>query len=390
MYRLPFPRSNDPLELPARYSELLQTSPLGRVLTPAGDPAWLACGYDVVKELGASPALRRSHPHPERAARINNSVVQGGPTEEFEGEVERHQRMRRLLTPAFSGRRMRALQTSIEERVDALLETFDAPPADLHAKLSEPLPVMVICELLGAPYRDYELFRSWTTRLAGTGDAEDGQAAKIEFGMYMAELLECKKREPGEDVFTDLATADGVDLVEAARLAAALLFAGHETTMTRIDLGTLLFIRHPEQWRKLAVDPSLVGGAVEEILRLAITNIRDTGGTVRYAAEDVTVGGTTIPAGDAVLLAYHAANRDPSVFDRPDEFDITRTPNPHLAFGYGLHYCIGNTLARIELRAAFGAMVKRFPSMELAVGDEQLERRSESVTGGLDTMPITW
>lgn len=386
MYELPFPPGDDPAKLPPRYYDLLDNEPLTKVRTPAGDEAWLVCGYDLVRELAASSSLRRGHRNPESAARINNSVVQGGPTEEFNGELERHRRMRKLLTPAFSAKRMLALQDSIEQRVDALLDGLATPPADLHAGLSEQLPAMVICALVGAPHQDYELFRSWTSRLSGTGDAEAGRAAQIEFGIYMAELLERKKHEPSEDVFSDL--AGEADLPEAARLAAALLFAGYETTMSRIDLGTLLFTRNPAQWRKLTAEPGLVTSAVEEILRMVTTNIQDTGGAVRYAAEDIPIAGTTISSGDAVLLAYHAANRDPRVFDRPDEFDITRSPNPHLGFGYGMRYCVGSTLARIELRAVFGALAKRFPGLRLA--EDRLQRRSESVTGGVTALVVTW
>ncbi|MBN9748009.1 cytochrome P450 [Amycolatopsis sp. A1MSW2902] len=390
MYELPFPPSEDLSRLAPQYYRLLEDEPLTKVRTPAGDEAWLACGYDLVRDLASSPVLRRGHRTPESAARINDSVVQGGPTEEFDGELERHTRMRKLLTPAFSAKRMLALQESVEERVDALLDELPGPPADLHAALSQRLPAMVICTLVGAPYEDYELFRSWTSRLSGTGDPEAGRAAQIEFGVYMAELLERKKREPSEDVFSDLAAAGGVELPEAARLAAALLFAGYETTMSRIDLGTVLFIRNPAQWAKLTADPGLVTGAVEEVLRMVVTNIQDTGGSVRYAAEDLTAGDTTIPAGDAVLLAHHAANRDPRVFERPDEFDITRSPNPHLGFGHGMRYCVGNTLARIELRAVFGALAKRFPGLHLAADGDAPRRRAESVTGGVTELAVSW
>lgn len=393
MDQLPFPVRNDPLELAPRYRELQRTRPLSRVRTRAGDVAWLACGYDVVKRLAEVPALGRSHPAPERAAKMSASAIQGGPTGDHDTEQESHRRMRRLLTPAFSAKRMNALRGRIGERVEAILDGLRTPPVDLHAVLSMPLPVMVICELLGAPYQDYPLFRDWSDRMAAFTDAASSHAAQREFREYTADLLEAKRRDPGEDVFSDLANAaDGraLPVDESANLAAGLLFAGHETTMTRIDLGTLLFLRNPRQREALRADPALVRGAVDEILRMSTGGGRGNGGVVRYAASDIGVDSTTIGTGDAVLLAYGAANRDPAAFDRPDEFDITRAPNPHLGFGHGPHFCIGNSLARIELHEVFGRLFQRFPTLRLAVPDDELPVNTDKLTGGLAALPVTW
>lgn len=388
MEQLPFPVDDDPLAVAPRYRELQATEPLTRVLTRAGDPAWLASGYDVVKELALNPALGRAHPEPERAARNHEAALLGGPDGDFSTERQEHQRMRRLLTPAFSAKRMRALDESIGRRVDDILANLDEPPVDLHAVLSAPLPVMVICELLGAPYSDVELFRSWSDRMAALADGATSYAAAEEFTAYTAELLERKRREPGEDVYSDLANAEGMSADRAADLAQGLLFAGHETTMTRIDLGTVLFVRNPEQREKLLADPSLLNSAVEEIVRMTVGAGGSDGSLLRYAAEDIRVGSTLIGRGDAVLLGFGAANRDPAVFDRPDEFDITRAPNPHLGFGHGPHFCIGNALARIELRVVFGRLFQRLPTLRLAT--DRLSPRQDTLTGGVTELPVSW
>ena len=388
MDQLPFPSSDDPIAIAPRYRELQRSAPLTRVLTRVGDEAWLATGYDVVKQLASEPMLGRSHPEPERAARSHEAALLGGPSGDFETEQAQHAQMRRLLGSAFSAKRMRLLQESIEHRVDDLLESFGSPPIDLHEALSAPLPVMVICDLLGAPVEDSERLRSFSTRLAKIDDAADSHTADEEFTAYAGELIARKRAEPGEDVFSDLASVDGLGTPEAARLAKGLLFAGHETTMTRIDLGTVLFLRHPKQRELLHADPTLINGAVEEILRLTIGTGASAGTLLRYAGEELEIDSTVINIGDAVLLGFGVANRDPEVYDRPDEFDITRQPNPHLAFGHGPHFCIGNSLARVELRAVFGKLFERYPDLRLAT--EHLTPRHDAIGGGLARLDVTW
>lgn len=206
----------------------------------------------------------------------------------------------------------------------------------------------------------------------------------------MGELVTHKRTRPGEDVISDLVAAQqrwhyGDDHIAA--LAAMLLFAGHETTVSRIDVGTLLLLAHPTQAAALRADPALVGSAVEEILRMAAPA---SGGLPRYAHADIDIAGVTIRAGDAVLLTASVANRDPAAFPEPDRFDITRDPNPHLAFGHGPRYCIGASLARVELQAVFSALPTRFPTLRLAVPVDQLHLRTDLLTGGLTSLPVTW
>jgi pentalenolactone synthase len=260
----------------------------------------------------------------------------------------------------------------------------------LHEALSFPLPALVICELLGVPYADRDQFRAWSAGMVTLNDREASATALAQLVSYMHHLMARKRAHPGEDVITDLLAAHddehfGDDRI--AELAATLLFAGHETTVTRIDHGTLLLLTHPDPRAALRRDPELVASAVEEILRVAAPG---GGGLPRYAHDDIDIAGVRIRAGDAVLLSGVAANRDPAAFVDPDRFDITRPANPHLSFGHGPRFCIGAGLARLELHAVFTALPQRFPTLELAVPLEELRLRDDLLTGGLTALPVTW
>jgi cytochrome P450 len=250
--------------------------------------------------------------------------------------------------------------------------------------------VQVICELLGVPYSDRAQFRVWSAGASNLGDRQAATDSLQQLVSYMHQLITHKRAHPGQDVISDLVSAqtqwrygdEGI-----AGLAAALLFAGHETTVTRIDYGTLLLLTHPAQYDAIRRDPGLVEGALEEILRMAVPG---SGGLPRYAQRDIDVAGVTIRAGDAVLLTSAVANRDATAFPDPDGFDITRTPNPHLAFGYGPRFCIGASLARVELHAVFTALPRRFPTLQLAVPFDELQLRTDVLIGGLTALPVTW
>jgi pentalenolactone synthase len=290
---------------------------------------------------------------------------------------------------------MRALAPHIRDLVEGLLDRLATlpRPADLHEELSYPLPAMVIGELLGVPPDHRPRYRAWIDGAADTHDRARGQAALDALHAYMGELVEEKRRRPGEDVISDLLAGarDGRPFSdrEIVSWAAGLLFAGHETTMARIDMGTVLLLTHPDQVEALRRDPSLVPRAVEEILRVAVPG-EGPGGLPRYAHADIQVGGVTIRAGDAVLLASSAANRDPRVVAEPDRFDLSRERTAHLTFGLGPHFCLGASLARMELQAVFGALVTRFPTLRLAVPLERLRLRTDRLGGGLVELPVTW
>jgi cytochrome P450 len=386
-----------PFEQPALLSiaPLLRTlqaeRPITRVRTPAGDAAWLVTRYAEVKELFGDRRLGRSHPDPEHAPRISDSILFGGPMERYETEHADHAQMHALLTPFFSARRMQDLRHRVEALVDHFLDALAArtSPVDLHEAHSFPLPVLVICELLGVPSEDREQFRRWSTDMADLHDRERAGVAQRSLVAYMGELVARKRAHPADDVLSGLCTALGGQIPDAhiAFLGAMLLFAGHETTVVRIDVGTLLLLTHPDQRQALLRDPALVTNTVEEILRCSDTG---TSGLPRYAHEAIEIGGVTIQAGKAVLLSGGATNHDERVFAELERFAIDRHPNPHLTFGYGPRFCLGAPLARLELQAVFARLVPRFPALQLAVPLEHLRIRSEILTGGLFELPVIW
>ncbi|MGH4001404.1 MAG: cytochrome P450 [Pseudonocardiaceae bacterium] len=373
-----------------------------RVTTPAGDPAWLVTGYDDVKALLSDPRLGRSHADPERAARISQSAIFGGPMGDHPStEAAEHARTRRLLAPAFSARRMARLRPRVTAIIADLLEALASQtrPADFHEAVSFPLPALVICELLGVPYADRADFRRWSDDAAHLTDAARSQAGLMRLWQYMRELVDRKRTEPGDDVISDLVAAAAADpeltVDGIAMLSAGLLFAGHETTVTAIDRGVTLLLIHPEQADALRHDPALIEPAVEEILRSWLP-MRTSGaneqvaGLPRYANTDFTFGGVTIQTGELVMLGLRQANLDEQLFPEPDRFDVQRARHPHLTFGHGPRFCVGAPLARIELQTLFAALLDRFPTMRLAVPVESLRGRDEVLTGGLVELPVTW
>lgn len=387
---LPFEQP-DVLAVPPLLHRLQAERPITRVRTSTGDEAWHVARYAELKQLLGDARLGRSHPDPEHAPRISDSILFGGPAENYETEDADHTRMRALLTPYFSARRMEALRPRVEALVDELLDALAAmtPPVDLHEALSFPLPVLVICELLGVPFEDRTKFRAWSQGMADLHDRQRADAALTSLIRYMGELVTYKRAHPGDDVISGLCAAEDGTIADdhIAFLAAVLLFAGHETTVVRIDLGTLLLLTNPDQRAALLSDRSLLTGAVEEILRASSTG---GGGLPRYPREDIEIGGVTLRAGEAVLLDIGAANHDERAFRDPGRFDVARQPNSHLTFGYGPRFCIGAPLARIELQAVFERLVPRFPTLRLAVPIGQLRTRADLLTGGLAELPVTW
>lgn len=395
--QLPLPRPNI-LDLAPLYEVLRREAPIAPVTTPAGDPAWLVTRFEEVRTLLGDKRFGRSHPEPERASRITTAAVQDGPTGNYETEEADHARMRRLLTPAFSAKRMRMLSDHMEQLVDGYLdqlvaehETAPDGVVDLHSRLAFPLPVAMICRLLGVPESDNERFASLSERMASTVIGAEAHQAREEFFRYMVGLIETKRPQLGEDVISDLVRAqeadENYDYVEMVRLCVGLLFAGHETTVNRIGLGTLFLLTHREQWDALVADPDgKVDACVEEIMRLGAPGDL---GLLRYAHTDVDIAGVTINRGDAVVLSINAANRDADVYGEAETFDPDRPERTHLGFGHGAHFCIGASLARTELRVVFAALARRLPGLRLAKDLDDLEVRA-TLTGGVSELPVTW
>ncbi|WP_089950992.1 cytochrome P450 [Lentzea xinjiangensis] len=307
-----------------------------------------------------------------------------------------HTRYRSRLTGQFTVRRMRLLAERLEvitaEHLDVL--AAQGSPADLVEHFAVPVPGLMICELLGVPYERRAEFQQDAMLLTGASGAEaDGGAAMYaafeRLERFMVEMVEEKRARPTDDVLSGLvagepAGADGaLTDDEMAAMGMALLGGGLDTTTNMLSLGTLELLRHPDQVKAMLDDPE---AAVEELLR----HISLTPATARTALEDVEIDGVFVRKGDTVLVELGSANHDPARYARPDVLDLARGATGHLAFGHGIHQCIGQHLARIELKIAFPGLFTRFPALRLAVPEEELPRRASLVIGGLERMPVAW
>lgn len=389
--RMPFAQAH-PLEMAPVLRRLSVVGPVHRVRTRVGDEAWLVTGYDEVRQLLGDDRLGMSHPDPDRAARASDSALFGGrPMGNYESEHRDRARFRALLQPYFTAKRMRLLRPRVDVLVSELLDRMGANsrPVDLHQMLAVPLPVLVICELLGVPFDDRDRFRGFSQAVAAVDDPQRSQGGLGELWAYTLELVKRKRAEPANDVISGLCAAEDGSLDEnyIAMLAAMILFAGHETTVVQIGYGTLLLLTNADQRQAIVDDPELVPAAVEECLRAG--NVGG-GGIPRYSRVDIEVGGVLIPAGDLILLDNGAANHDAAVFEDPHQVQVARPSNPHLTFGHGGHYCIGAPLARVELQSVVSQLLTRFPSLRLALPVADLRLRNDLLTGGLAELPVTW
>jgi pentalenolactone synthase len=388
--RVPFPRASA-LELAPRYAELRAEGPVARIVTQAGYEAWLVTDYELAKRLFADPRLIRIHPDdPNQDRKFTTSSSGAHVPADRSHEQADHANIRKLLAPAFSVRRMQRLRHRIAELVEEYIDLLhERPrPLDLHAEFSVALPVAVICEIVGIAHADRDRFLPWCDAIGLLNDPEAGVRATNELFAYMMELVDRKRREPGEDVVSDLIAAECLDSTLIARTAAVLLFAGQTTTVGRIDFGTLFLLAEPGRYRRLRTHPETVPSAVEEILRMAAPS--DNAIHPRHAVEPLEVDGVTIEKGELVVIAPAAANRDPNVFDKPDEFDPARNPNPHIAFGHGAHHCIGANLARAELNVVFTELPRRLPGLRLPRPAEAVQLYTDKLNGGLTELLVDW
>jgi cytochrome P450 len=386
---LPFEQPHA-LAFPPLLRKVQAERPIARVRTPAGDEVWLVTRYADVRQLLGDARLGRSHPDPDHAPRINDSII-SGPEGNFETEPEDHARMRHLMLPCFTARRIRALRPRVEALADQVLDALAArtPPADLHEVVSLPLPVLVICEMLGVPYQDRDKFQGWTQSIVDVTDRQRSGYAYGELFGYMRGLIARKRADPAEDVLSEMCAAEGsaIDDDYLAYLGTVLLFTGFHATAVRLDIGTLLLLANPGQRQAVLAQPDLISSAVEEILRSSTVT---GGGVLFYAREDIEIGGVTIRPGDGVLLDIGAANHDERAFSCPDDFQATRPANAHLTFGYGARTCLGASLARMELQAMFARLIARFPTLRLAVPYEDIRMHGDIFTGRLDELLVTW
>jgi cytochrome P450 len=378
----------------AAYAELATGAPVRRIVLPTGEAAWLITGYEDVRQVLHDPRLIKSDAtratfgrdllSPEAFAAISHQMLGHNPPD--------HTRLRRLVAAGFTRRRVEQLAPRIQQITDELLDAVaTTKQVDLIESFAYPLPLTVICELLGVPGDRRAEFRHWSS-VAATGllaGPDVFVAAFTEMVSYLHELIDTKRTVPTDDLLSALvAVRDGQDRLsedELTSMAFLLLVAGHETTVNLIGNGVVALLTHPEQLALLRSQPNRLPAAIEELLRfdgpLQVA-------TFRWTTEPVDIGGITIPPGEIVIAGLLVANRDQACAAQPDTLDITRTDSAHLAFGHGIHHCLGAPLARLEGRIALGTLLTRFPQLRLAVPAEQLTWRPSVLINGLDTLPV--
>jgi cytochrome P450 len=387
------------------YQMLRSTNPVFRVPVPnhSGAGAWILTRYEDVQAVLRDARFSAER---ERAdlVRDNRDVI---PTELL-GETGAlrsmllmdppdHTRVRGLVNKAFTPRRIAALESRIEALVAKLLDATESGGGmDVIADFAVPLPAVVIAELLGVPPEDHPRFKAWSSDLISALGAEEGPLAGIERARgalaalldYLGEIVAQRRREPRDDLISGMIAAqeahDALTDVELLATSNLLLIAGHETTTNLIGNGLLALLRHPEQLARLRAEPDRMPAAIEELLRFD----SPVQATVRVATEDVEIGGQSIDAGAIVVCGIGAANRDPAAFERPDELDLDRTDNHHLSFGFGVHFCLGAGLARLEGRVALGRLLERHPNLQLD-GEEFVFRR-HPILRGLTALPVAF
>lgn len=375
-----------PFDPPAELTDAHRRGPVSPFTHVGGKPGWLITGYDLVRSVLADP---RFSSRKDLLNVVDFEVPPAPPGEFLLMDDPQHSRYRKPLVGRFTARRMRLLTERIEQITTDCLDAMEAngPTADLVTAFAKPIPTIIICELLGVPYEDRASFQEQIdTFMGGETSDEDLIAAYTATQEYLARLVAAKRANPTDDVLSELTDSDLTD-EELKGISLILLAAGFDTTANMLSLGTFALLQHPEQLAALRADPALMDQAVEELLRYL--SVAKT--FMRTALEDVEVGGRTIKAGTTVVLSYNTANRDPDRFADPDVLDLRRKPAGHLAFGHGVHLCLGQQLARIEMRVAFAALLDRFPTLRLAVPAEEVVLRPETADiYGVKSLPVTW
>ncbi|MER6282793.1 cytochrome P450 [Streptomyces sviceus] len=384
-----------PYHPPTGYDPLRADRPLSRITLFDGRPAWLVTGHGTARTLLADPRLstdrtRDGFPAPTaRFASVKNRRAALLGVDDPEHRVQR-----RMMVPGFTLRRATELRPRIQEIVDERIDAMIAqgPPAELVSAFALPVPSTVICALLGVPYTDHDFFEGQSRRLLRGPTADDVTDARDQLEEYFDELIERKQKqpEPGDGVLDELVhrqLRDGeVDREELIALAIILLVAGHETTANMISLGTFTLLQHPDRLAELRTDPALIPDAVEELMRML--SIAD--GLLRMALEDIEVAGTTIRAGEGVVFSTSVVNRDEDVYTDPDTLDWRRPARHHIAFGFGIHQCLGQNLARAELEIALHTLFDRLPTLSLAAPAEEIPFKPGDTIQGMLELPVTW
>jgi cytochrome P450 len=378
------------------YARLRKEQPVARTQLrwPMRRTAWLVTRYDDVQRVLKDDRLAKD---PTNAG-LSGPGWLPGPLRPMASNMldldpPDHTRLRALVQKAFTPRLVEQLRERIQQLTDDLLErAWRNQRLELVSGLALPLPTTVIADLLGIPARDRTQFHRWSARLvsvSGPSDVLVALPAAWLFMRYVRRLLAWRRANPGDDLLSSLLgveeAGDQLSLDELLAMVVLLLIAGHETTVNLIGSGTLALLEHPEQLARLRDDPTVVGSAIEELLRF-VTPVELA--SERYARQDVEIAGTRIARGEMVLAVLGSANRDPLRFADPDRLDVTRSPNPHLAFGHAAHYCLGAPLARLEAQIAIATLVRRLPDLRLAVPSSQLRYKRSLFLRGLERLPL--
>ncbi|XYH97103.1 cytochrome P450 [Sorangium sp. So ce1128] len=392
---IPLPSARrHPFDPPPELGQLREQSAVHRLAYPDGHHGWLVTRHALVRKVLADPRFSaRSELKRAPVLRPGADPFYGQPALPgwlVDMDPPDHTRYRRLLSDRFSMRRMKELQPRIEQIVEEHLAEMErvGPPADLVESFALPVPSLAICELLGVPYEDRREFQHNSAVLFSLEvSAEEAAASMVKLTDFLRALVRQKRERPCDDLLSELAIRDDFDDEELAGLGVLLLTAGHETSASMLGLGTFALLSHPEQLALLRDNPALVDNAVEELLRyLTIFQF----GVPRTPLEDVVLEGHLIRAGESVTLSLPAANRDPRQFEAPDKLDITRPVRGHVAFGFGIHQCIGQTLARVEMRVGYPALLRRFPTLRLAVPSEEVVLSSDAGFYGVHRLLVAW
>ncbi|WP_413465853.1 cytochrome P450 [Mycolicibacterium fortuitum] len=370
---------------------------LFRVKIWNGSTPWLITGHEEARTLFADSRISAD----DRIAGFPHwnehmlATVDKRPRSVFTSDAEEHTRFRRMLSKPFTFRRVEGLRTAIQKITDECIDEILAgpQPADLVAKLALPVPTVVISEMLGVPYEDHEFFQEHANAgLARYAAADAMQKGAMSLHQYLINLVEEKQANPSEDAVSDLAervTAGEISVKEAAQLGTGLLIAGHETTANMIGIGILALLENPDQadFLRAADDPKVIANAVEELMRYL--SIIQTGQR-RVALEDIEIGGETIRAGDGVIIDLSPANWDAKAYPEPDKLDLSRDASQQLGFGYGRHQCVGQQLARAELQIVFHTLLRRIPTLRLAIPLEEVPFKHDRLAYGVYELPVNW
>ncbi|WP_239115062.1 cytochrome P450 family protein [Planotetraspora kaengkrachanensis] len=376
------------------FAWLRSNSPVTRVPLP-GCEAWLVTRYEDAVAALAHPSLSKdpASGSPEWRAASLGLPLDHRPSlarHMINADGEDHSRLRRLVGATFTPRRMEGLRSRAQEVTDGLLDRLDGEEADLVADLAYPLPITIICDLLGVPEEDREAFHRLASVIDSAAASEVEEISRATDGLekFLSDLVTLKRTRPGDDLLTELvrrSNRGAIDADELTSTAFLLLIAGHETTVALIGNGLLALLRHPDQLAALRADPSLLPDVVDEMLRYD-GPVRNA--TWRFPTEPVVIGGQEMLPGEPILVSLLAANRDPSVFPDPDAFSPGRIGEPHLAFGRGPHYCVGAALAKVEAEVAIGTVLRRFPDLAPAVDLEELTWWPSTIMRGLFSLPV--